>query len=229
MKLGVNGYPFHQKIPMQPNTNYKLYVFIKSDLAGDNIAVDICHKHILFSDLYQPNCVGNNFISKSVAWERFEWTFNSGNLGLNGWTDWPTTLQLHNYGKNPIEIDTVELLDEDGNNILRNSSFDNKLQHWFWTSDFEHLPWHSKQLFIHLWLEQGWLGLLLFLALIFFAFKRQITLFLSGESIPIALIPVLVGVICLGLTDTFIDEPQISLMVFSIFFAAMQWPRQVKK
>ena len=229
LKLGVGGYPFHQKIPLHANTNYKLVVSIRAEAEGENFGVDICHKHILFSELWQPDCVNNNFTPKGNAWGRYEWAFNSGNLGVNGWSDWPVTLQLHNYGKNPIEVASVELFDENDVQIVKNNDFADEFKYWFWTSDFEHLPWHSKQLFIHVWLEQGWLGVLLFSLLLFFGFFRQIYLFRQNVLMPIALIPAMIGILGLGLTDTFIDEPQISLFVFCILFAAMQWPvRRIK-
>jgi len=229
LKLGASGYPFHQKLQLHPNENYKLTALIKADSMGDSLGVDICHKHILFSEVWQPDCINNSFSAKTVSWERFEWRFNSGNLGLKDWTDWPTTLQIHNYGKNPIEVDSVEIIDENGNQIVRNNDFDDELKYWLWTSDFEHLPWHSKQLFIHVWLEQGWLGVFLLVLLIGFGFYRQLYLFHRGSSIPVALIPAMVGIIGLGLTDTFIDEPQVSLIVYSILFAALQWPERIEK
>ena len=224
LKLGVGGYPFHQKVPLSANTNYRLLVSIKSEAEGENVSVDICHKHILFSESWQPDCVNNTFTAKDNTWGWYEWKFNSGNLGISGWADWPVTLQLHNYGKNPIEVASVELFDENDMQIVRNSDFADEFKYWFWTSDFEHLPWHSKQLFIHIWLEQGWLGEFLFALLLFFGFFRQTKLFRQNISIPMALLPAMVGILGLGLTDTFIDEPQISLFVFCILFAAMQWP-----
>lgn len=225
VQLGSGGYPFHQKLKLQSHTDYTLKLKFKAELPGDRLAIDICHKHILFSEHWQPECTGTEYAAKTGGqWAQLEWSFNSGRLGQYGLFDWPPTLQIHNYSDNPLWLDAVEIFDSQGRQIVKNEQFDQRLLYWLWTSDFEHLPWHSKQIFIHVWLEQGWIGLSLFVLLLVLAFLRQIKLYSLGETVPIALLPAMTGVLGLGLTDTFIDEPQISLLTFSLLFAALQWP-----
>lgn len=227
VQLGVGGFPFHQKIPLKPNTQYKLLFKFKAELPNDKIGIDICHKHILFSEHWQPDCIETQTVAKTTEWTQLEWSFNSGHLGQYGWLDWSPTLQIHNYAENPLIVDSVEIFDPQGQQIIKNPQFDERLAYWLWTSDFEHLPWHSKQIFIHVWLEQGWLGLIMFVLLMVLGFLRQIKLYSLGETMPIALIPSMVAILGLGLTDTFIDEPQISFLTFSILFAALQWPNDL--
>ncbi|MCQ8103600.1 hypothetical protein NP590_05750 [Methylomonas sp. SURF-2] len=224
LEIGKGGYPYFQKITLKPDTVYNLLAVVKFEDEGGILGVDICHKHILFSDQWQPDCVKKDFRLKLGGWQTLQWSFNSGNLGRRGWLDWPPTLQIHNYGSGIMSVDTIEITDSSGVQILKNSDFDNRLNHWFWISDFEHLPWHSKQLFLQVWLEQGWIGLLLFILLIGFGFRHQWKLLDSGESIPIAIVPSMIAMIGLGLTDEYIDEPQTTLMTFAVFFAALQWP-----
>ncbi|PPD31496.1 MAG: hypothetical protein CTY19_13980 [Methylomonas sp.] len=229
LEIGKGGYPFYQKLSLLPNTNYELQAVIKSEGGDGTLGLDICHKHILFSDRWQPDCATTSFKFKSTEWQSVKWTFNSGKLGQYGLMDWPTTLQLHNYSNSVIAIDAIQLTDASGKEWIKNGDFENKLNYWFWISDFEHLPWHSKQLFIHLWLEQGWIGLLLFILLIALILVNQLALFRSGKTIPIALIPSVCAILGLGLTDTFVDDPHTSLMVFGILFAALQWPNTTKR
>lgn len=229
LEIGKGGYPFYQKLNLLPNTDYELQAVIKSEGRDGTLGLDICHKHILFSDRWQPDCVNTSFKFKSNEWQSVKWTFNSGKLGQFGLIDWPTTLQLHNYSNSVIAIDAIQITDSSGKEWIKNGDFDYKLNYWFWISDFEHLPWHSKQLFIHLWLEQGWFGLLLFIVLIALILVNQLALFRSGKTIPIALIPSVCAILGLGLTDTFVDDPHTSLMVFGILFAALQWPDTTKR
>jgi hypothetical protein len=226
LEIGKGGNPFYQKISLVPDTEYKLVVAVNFEAGAGVLGVDICHKHILFSDRWQPDCVKSAFRSKDTGWQVFDWSFNSGNLGRFDGLDWPPTLQFHNYGEGIIAIDSVQITDKQGQLVVRNPEFDRQLQYWFWASDFEHLPWHSKQLWIQIWLEQGWGGVMLFLLLIGFGFRHQWALFKAGEAIPIALLPSVVAMLGLGLTDEYIDEPQTTLMAFSVFFAALQWPNR---
>jgi hypothetical protein len=224
VELGVGGYPFHQKLSLLADREYKLVIKLKAAQPGDRIAMDICRKHILFSERWQPDCVQSSYKAESDQWAEYVWKFNSGHLGREGWLDWPPTLQIHNVAENPYMLDSVELFDDQGRQIIKNPHFDERLAYWLWSSDFEHLPWHSKQLLIHIWLEQGWVGLTMFVALVIMAFVRQMKLYSLGETVPIALVPCMIAILGLGLTDTFIDEPQVSLLMFAILFAALQWP-----
>ena len=224
--LGANGFPFQQRVALSPHTDYHLIMVIRSDAPTVNVSIAFCHKHLLFSERWQPDCVEQSIHSQRAGWQTVEWSFNSQALGQYGWADWPVTLQLHNYGQHAVAIDRLSLTDAQGREWLRNGDFNQRLQHWFWSSDFDHLPWHSKQLWLHLWLENGWLGVLAFAALWLLGVRRQWRLYQAGDSLPIALLPVLIAVLGLGCTDTFIDEAPISFYVLLLLLAALQWPAQ---
>lgn len=227
LEIGKGDFPYYQKLVLEPGTNYTLSAMIKYETEGGRLGLAICRRHILYSEEWQPGCVYYPHRELAAGWQRLEWTFNSADLGGNGWLDWPPTLHIRNYGDSVVAIDSVRITDSSGTQIVKNPDFDDKLKHWFWGSDFEHLPWHSKQIFVQIWLEQGWIGLLLFGLLIILGISHQYTLFRAGESIPIALIPSVLAILGLGLTDSFIDEPQTALMTFGVLFAALQWPQTV--
>ena len=42
--------------------------------------------------------------------------------------------------------------------LLANGDFNRGLAHWFYSSDKHHMPWHAKNLAVHLYFEQGLLG-----------------------------------------------------------------------
>ena len=224
LQIGKGGYPFYQKLSINARKDYVLTAKVRFEDGVGALGFDLCHKHILFSEHWQAECVKKDFKAINSSWQILEWRFNAGSLGSQGWLDWPPTLQFHNYGDSVVMIDSIEMRDDSGKQIIRNPDFDDKLGYWFWGSDFEHLPWHSKQIFIHIWLEQGWVGLILFFLLLGLGINRQLKLLKLGFKISTALLPAVIAILCLGLTDTFIDEPQTTLMTFSVLFAALQWP-----
>ena len=84
---------------------------------------------------------------------------------------------------------------------------------WFFTSDRDHLPWHAKNLFVHTYVEQGALGLgvlLLALATAFVRLLRQPTRLQTHAA---TLLAALVGVTTVGLVDSLLDMPRITLFL----------------
>lgn len=223
LTLGAGNYKFFQKMILHSQTGYTLSAYLKAQSLKDSLTIQFCRRHILVPlDAWQGDCPSVTFRPKTTEWEFFDWHFDSKTLGtITHQLNWPVAIEIINTGNNPINIDFIEL---SRNNTIQNNSFDDQLKSWFWAVDADHLPWHTKQLLLHIWLEQGWLGLILFFSLIGLGFHRQFDLMKRGKEIPIAFIPTLTGILCLGLTDTFIDEPQASFMVYCMLFACLQWP-----
>ncbi len=55
-------------------------------------------------------------------------------------------------------VDDMSLVDARGRELLGDGEFARGADHWFFTSDRHHLPWHAKNLWLHFYVEQGWLG-----------------------------------------------------------------------
>ena len=68
--------------------------------------------------------------------------------------------------------------------LLGNGDFQHGNDRWFFTSDRHHLPWHAKNLWLHVYFEQGVLGLLIFSALLVFALLLGAGQFRTAASPP---------------------------------------------
>jgi hypothetical protein len=228
--LGSGDFNIMQKVILPSGASYEIKSDIRFKSLNDNLNILVCEKHILYSEHYQPECIINNFRATKIReWQTFRWTVNSNKLGQFGFMDWPTTLLIHNEGANSVDIGSITVTDRNNHQYVRNSNFKKGMQDWFWVADFDHLPWHSKGLFIHIWLEQGWLGLLLFLGLIFFAILRQGLLLAKGNPTAVAFLPVVVALVLEGLTGTMIDAPRICMLVSVVLLSAVQWPETQRK
>src|SRR6185369_9146145 len=65
-----------------------------------------------------------------------------------------------------FDVDNLVLKDAQGRDLLANGDFSQGLAQWFFTSDRSHLPWHVKNLFLHVLFEQGAVALVLHSALL---------------------------------------------------------------
>jgi len=109
-----------------------------------------------------------------------------------------------------VVIDRLEATDARGRALLVNSGFDQGLAHWLPSSDRHHLPWHAKNLGLHLLIEQGWLGLAGFAALVVFAVARLLSPGLRGQPLAAPLLAGLVGFLAVGLFDSLLDVPRVA-------------------
>jgi O-antigen ligase len=94
------------------------------------------------------------------------------------------------------------------------------MDHWFFSTD-SHLAWHAKNLFVHVLFEQGWLGLIIFAALLVYAVMHVFKRVLSGDALGIALIASLTAFIVVGAADSLIDETRIGFLFFLLLSIAL--------
>jgi O-antigen ligase len=108
----------------------------------------------------------------------------------------------------------VSVTDSFGRNLLENGDFTAANAHWFFTSDRHHLPWHAKNLWLHVLFEQGWVGLILFSMLTVFALARATAAAFRGEIVAAVLSSSLGGFLVVGLFDSLLDVPRSTFMFF---------------
>ncbi len=89
-------------------------------------------------------------------------------------------------------------------------------QRWFSYNEFEHLPWHTKNMLLHFFFAQGLLGVIGFLALTAAAAWRNLQGIMKGEIFPIILLSAILGFQVVGLTDCPIDAPRVAFLYYMI-------------
>jgi hypothetical protein len=120
-----------------------------------------------------------------------------------------------------VEIEQLALRSADGTELLRNGDFADGMSRWFFSSDKYHLPWHAKNLWVHVLFEQGLLGLATLMLALLGALWR-LTLGGARRS-PLAapLAASLVGVAVVGSVDSLLDMPRIAWLLYLLLAVAM--------
>jgi hypothetical protein len=122
------------------------------------------------------------------------------------------------------ELDNLVLTDAAGVSLLSNGDFEKGLAHWFFSSDKNHLPWHAKNLQLHLLMEQGLVGLLAFsLAALVGLWRLS---FGGARAHPLAplLAASLVAVLVVGAIDSLLDMPRIGFLLLLLMALALALP-----
>jgi hypothetical protein len=147
-------------------------------------------------------------------------TINSNNIGTNiGIKRLPTVLLLrYSRGTAPLEIQSIKLLDPYFQSSIRNDNFAQGTDHWFFYHDFEHLPWHIKNIYLSIFYQLGVLGSLLFLALLLFAAKNLLNINDDGKALNSTIASIILGYLAFGVFGDPLDSARVSSLFFMLLF-----------
>ena len=184
----------------------------------------LCSKHLL----YPAQCQGQQLVieARPGVWQEVEMRFKGESINAGPWYAPRLVVFSASLGRhaNRIEIDQLRLADAAGGELLVNGGFEQGLARWFFTSDRYHMPFHAKNLAVHLLFEQGLLGLAAFGLLTAAALWRLAT----GAARRHPLAPVLAGalaaLLAVGLVDSLLDMPRIAFLVLLLLAMALCLP-----
>ena len=193
---------------------------------SDSVVVhgDVCEKHLLYTDA----CLSGNITVNphGGAWQNVEWPLK-GRPSTPGHWYAPRfivfSLALESTASR-AEFGHVQLLADDGRTLLSNADFDDGLAHWFFSSDRHHLPWHAKNLVVHLLFEQGIVGCILFALIGVAAFWRLSIGSLAQHPLAPTLAAALLGVLVVGTADSLLDMPRIALLIYLLLGVGLLLP-----
>lgn len=120
----------------------------------------------------------------------------------------------------PFALRRVQLLDANGQDWLHNGDFARGGARWFSTSDKHHLPWHAKNLGVHLLVEQGVVGALVF-GLVGLAALATLAGPLRSHRLAAPLVGAIVGVLVVGLVDSVLDMPRVATWLLLMLWMAL--------
>ncbi|CAH1204227.1 O-antigen ligase [Candidatus Nitrotoga sp. BS] len=200
-----------QSVAVTPDTPYTLELDVRSNDQTKQLDVPICEKKLLNSHLCQWESVA---VTPGKGWQHRSIAFSSEQIGQGAW--WakrPVQLSLYNpQDKGVVDVDNIRLLDRGGTNLISNGDFTQGGDYWFFKSG-DHLPWHIKNMWVHLTFEQGLVGLVIFCALIIAAVWRLMRGLWAGEPLATVWLAGISGLLTIGFVDSLLDAPRLAMML----------------
>jgi hypothetical protein len=232
LRLSAGDYPagygellrMLQIITLTPRQRYLLGVDVWNNGPPGFLQVNICERLLL----YPQNCLRTplRLIPHAPYWQRYQFVMDSGVLGAL-----PLRLEVAAEGRNAaLDIDNISLRSlADNHELLRNGSFSDANDYWFFSSDRYHLPWHVKNLGLNLYFEMGWAGLLAYATLLLSACAALLRRALDerGAGDAAAWLAALVAFQAVGLFDSLLDVPRITLLSTLLLCAAALQPARL--
>jgi hypothetical protein len=221
-RLGSGATVYYaQRIPFSAGQNYRLEMDVRGRQGDAAIDTPVCEKQMLNS----RQCEWFGFsVPGDGQWHRVSKTFSSTKVGAQDWFRRPPVeLFLYNPGKGGIvDVDNLRLVGPDGRDVLCNGDFSRGGDCWFFKTH-SHLPWHIKNVWVHVLFEQGWVGLMLFTALTVLAIYRLIRAGWQGHRLAWAWLASLAGLLTVGMFDSLLDAPRIAMLLVALLLLGSGW------
>ncbi|WP_260295612.1 O-antigen ligase family protein [Sedimenticola hydrogenitrophicus] len=195
--------PYQLSISLRPRTDQPT-----------RLLIEICER-LIYQSYKSCQWMGINSGEKSSEWINFNKKFSVKKLGRSYWYgSRPVQISILNRGlAEGLEIDNVQIITPSGKRLLGNSGFDDGLDRWFLYSG-NHLGWHIKNIWVDTYFEGGWLGLAIFTLFITSSLLISIARVRQRDSFPLFHLPALAGLLVVGLFDSVLDEPRLTLLLF---------------
>lgn len=208
-----------QRVPLDAVGPFRFRMKLRAE-KDSLVHLAVCRKHLLYPD----GCSGAPVPIKGANdWSEKEVVTKEGSLDRTAGLAIPrlTVFVISVETSTTVDVDDLVVEDSQGRSLLENGNFDRFSDHWFITSDRNHLPWHAKNLWVHLYVEQGLVGVAsIGLALgigLFRLVRRGVR---THREAP-WLLASLGGFVIVGMFDSLIDVPRLTLPFLLLVWIAL--------
>lgn len=216
---------YGQRIDIEPYRTYTLEFDARNTFANTYLQAEICEKYLLYEKPWTcPQ--SQQALTPDGKWHHYKAELKSGNMGSEPWYKRPTVQfsLADQQASDFLDVKNVRLADGSGRNLIHNGDFLHGTDRWYFSSDRFHLPWHAKNLELNLFFDQGLFGLVSFGLLFIYALVRQAAGALRGDLLAAARFASLAGFLMVGLFDSILDFPRLSLLFYLMLFIALLGP-----
>ena len=201
-------------------TPLTLHLRVRSSAADGVLHASVCDKWLL----YPFNCIAGNVAKLGKSWQEVSIPLR-GQRQIDGRSlIRPAVLMLSSNNTNQshsIDIADLRLEDANGQSLLKNGNFSGGLNYWYYTSDRHHLPWHAKNLLLHVYFEQGLIGVSLFVLLCLSACVALLSRMQRADQSAPMFLASLMAVLSVGLFDSLLDFTRINVLIFLLLWLSL--------
>lgn len=208
-----------QSVAVSPYTAYTLELDLRSNDKTGSLNVSICEKKLFNSHLCQWLSAP---VTPGIGWQHQKIEFSSGAVGQGSW--WlrrPVQLSLYNpQEKGVVDVDNIRLAESNSVNLISNGDFAKGGDYWFFKSG-NHLPWHTKSMWVHLLFEQGLMGIAIFLVLTVISLRNLMRGTWAGEPGSTVWLASLAGLLTIGVEDSLFDAPRLAMLLVLVLLVGV--------
>jgi len=185
------------------------------------LLAQVCQRDIL----YEANCVSGTgrFAESNGTWQDMRIEITHGKLAANSWyLARPAFFSISATDpRQRVDVRNFTLEAAGHRSLLRNGAFSSGTAGWFFTSDRSHLPWHAKNLWLGIWFDQGWVGVIVVTLLVATAATRLVRSTRAGVNAALPALAGLMAFLTVGLFDNLLDVPRVAFVFYMVLFCGV--------
>lgn len=220
---------FGQRLSIDAMEPAQLRLRVRTPSPKARLKIRLCRRFVIHPTEWNGQCVtyDHAFSSTHGQWREIVFNFDTGQIGDGlQMARPPLMLEINNRREydllsSPpavVDLDDIRLTDGRGRMYVANGDFERGMDRWLPYYDFNHLPWHVKNIWLHLYFEQGVLGVIAFaaswMAALFVAWQAAA----RGEVFPVGVAAALTGFVAVGTFGSPIDAPRVAWLYYFLFF-----------
>lgn len=211
-----------QRIP-RPQGPLALRLHLRTSQVTE-LHAEVCLKHLLYPEACSH--LQRKLPAGTGQWQDLLLTLDGGALPADPW--WAPRFVVFSLATESsqaaLEVRSVQLIDSQGIDLIRNGNFAQGGARWFFSSDRNHMPWHAKNMAVHLLFEQGRLGLAAMLLLSTAAAWALVWGRARAHPLAPALAGALAGFWVVGMVDSLLDMPRVATLFLLLTAVALTLP-----
>jgi VanZ family protein len=209
------SYYTNQYVHPEQGETYHYRVEYRAPVSDVRLNLSLCEKWIDDSHRCQTEPVT---LPKADTWQNVEGeftvtAFNESEHRSLARALRPVTLAFFTHHNQPaLELSALSIRDQNNESLIQNGDFSNQLDHWYITSD-NHLDWHAKNIWVNVYFDLGFLGVLFYGALLLLILAAGFKAIKEGDRWSIPFVVGLIAYFGVGMVASLFDVPQLTLMM----------------
>lgn len=216
-----------QRVRLQTGGVYTARLQLAPDSSA-RLMLSLCVRHLLYSE----QCQGRVLDAGEVPADARGWravplqgaAFEAGHtVGSSLRGVW--SVSVFDAGQH-VRLLSLALLAPDGQQVLRNGDFGERLQHWMPAARSYFHPWHMDNLYLETFIERGLLGLAVlgtWIALMSWGLLLRLG---HGDTLAWVLLASVLGLLALGMVISVWEVPRVALL--GLIFFCQTHPKEVQ-
>ncbi|MEW9899348.1 hypothetical protein ABWL39_12050 [Chitinivorax sp. PXF-14] len=208
-----------QRVSLGSGTVY-FSALARSAMPDGAFDIYLCDKWLL----YPFNCLFAGAGNVGTTWQPIR-VMLKGERIVDG-RSWlrPSQINLSTGNTNrasSIDLTDIDVTDASGRSLLKNGDFRQGIAHWTYTSDRHHLPWHAKNMWLHVYYEQGLAGVLSFCCVLAAAVASLLSRHRRDDRLAVPMLAGLIGLLAVGLFDSLLDFGRIAWLFYLVLWLSL--------
>ena len=212
---------FGQRVTIDPFERYEFSASYRTKTPNAVLEAFICEKLLLYTELCNNKTI--ELKEADGRWHEVSSQIDSGAIGAGTWYERRPVQFTFDIARERtiVDVDNFRFVDRRGNDLIKNGDLERGNDFWFYSSDRYHLPWHAQNLWLNIYFDQGWLGVLTFSILVVYALRRLSIAAWAGQLAPGLLFAGISAFLVVGLFDSLLDVPRIATLFYLILLVAV--------